>query len=142
MRNGDDSAQEVASDHARMRDFRKIIAWQKAHALTVSLTDAVDAKRFRVRPRLRSQLFRSVDTIGAAISEGSGKPTEAEFARYLDIAMATAKEAENHLLVAQDTGCLDRAVADRCLAELDEVKAILFSYTRAVRPLRGGGNLR
>ena len=140
MRNGDDSAQEVASDHARMRDFRKIIAWQKAHALTVSLTDAVDAKRFRVRPRLRSQLFRSVDAIGAAISEGSGKPTEAEFARYLDIAMATAKEAENHLLVARDTGCMERPAANQCLAQLDEIKAILFSYARAVRPPRGGRN--
>ncbi|MEP6989417.1 MAG: four helix bundle protein [bacterium] len=119
-----------------VRDFRKIIVWQKAHALAVSLTGVVEPSRFRVRPGWRSQLLRSVDAIGALIAEGAGKSTEAEFGRYLDMAMATAREAENHLLVARDIGCLDAPVANRVLDDLDEVKRVLYGYTRAVRPQR------
>jgi four helix bundle protein len=117
-----------------MRDFKKIIAWQKAHALSVAMTGLVDGRRFRVRPKLRSQLLRAIDAIGAQISEGAGKPSTPEFARYLDMAMSTARETENHLLLARDIGCMDRQVADDCLERLDEVKRVLYAYTRAVRP--------
>ena len=117
-----------------MRDFRKIIAWRKAHALSVSMAGIADASRFRIRPGLRSQLLRAIDAVGALISEGAGKPSQAEFARYLDMAMATARETENHLLLARDIGCMDRPVADECLERLDEVKRVLYAYTRAVRP--------
>lgn len=119
-----------------MRDFKKIIAWQKAHALSVALTSLANPHRFRARPRLRSQLLRAVDAVGAQISEGAGKPSEAEFGRYLDMAMATARETENHLLLARDIGCLDHAAADECLERLDEVRRVLYAYTRAVRPAR------
>ena len=117
-----------------MRDFKKIIAWQKAHALSVALTNLADPHRFRVRPRLRSQLLRAVDAVGAQISEGAGKQSEAEFGRYLAMAMATARETENHLLLARDIGCLDHAAAAECLERLDEVRRVLYAYTRAVRP--------
>ncbi|CAN5914943.1 hypothetical protein BH11GEM1_BH11GEM1_00400 [soil metagenome] len=102
MRCNDAGVAEVGCDHPLMRDFKKIIAWQKAHALSVAMTSLADPQRFRARPRLRSQLLRAVDAVGAQISEGAGKPSEAEFGRYLDMAMATARETENHLLLARD----------------------------------------
>jgi four helix bundle protein len=116
-----------------MRDFRKIIAWQKAHAVAVAMHVAIDEARFRVRPRLRSQLLRAIDSVAATIAEGSGKRTSKEFARYLDIALGSAREVDNHLLLARDIGCLEEADADRLLADHDEVKRLLYSYARSVR---------
>ena len=118
-----------------MRDFKKIIAWQKAHAIAVRLNDDLNAARFRTRPSLRSQLLRAIDSVASNIAEGAGKPSEAEFGRYLDMALASARESENHLLLARDIGCLDQSVAHVLLEELDEVKRVLFSYARAVRAL-------
>ncbi len=122
-----------------MRDFKKIIAWQKAHALAVRLNGDLSVVRFRIRPTLRSQLLRAIDSVASNIAEGAGKPSEAEFGRYLDIALASARETENHLLLARDIGCLDQSVADVLLGDLDEVKRVLYSYARAVRPTAGRG---
>ncbi|MES2177305.1 MAG: four helix bundle protein [Gemmatimonadota bacterium] len=116
-----------------MRDFKKIIAWQKAHALSVAIGPAADWRRFRKRPRLRSQLLRAIDSIGGCISEGAGKPTTPEFARYLDMAMSSAREVDNHLLLARDIDCMNADVAERLLADVDEIRRILFVYTREVR---------
>ena len=117
----------------RMRDFQKIIAWQKAHALGVRLDDFVDPVRFRKRPALRAQLLRAMDSVSAAISEGAGKPSRAEFLRYLDIALGSAREAHNHLLKARDIRCMDFKDAQRLIDELDEVKRLIYAYARAIR---------
>ena len=116
-----------------MRDFRKIIAWQKAHAFSIALGSAVDWKKFRKRPGLRAQLLRAVDSISANTAEGCGKRSDSEFARYLEMALSSAREVDNHLLKARDVGCTDASVADRLLADLDEVKRVLFAFERAVR---------
>ena len=126
MRNSDARPVTIVADTGDMRDFRKIIAWQKAHALAVAMHRLVDPVRFRVRPDLRSQLLRSMDSVASTISEGSGKRSGKEFARYLDIALGSAREVDNHLLLARDIGCLDESDATRLLADHDEVKRLLY----------------
>ena len=86
----------------------------------------------RGAPGLRSQLLRAVASIAANIAEGSGKRSEVEFVRYLEIALASAREAENHILLARDTGALDAGVANALLRDAEEVGRILFGLQRAV----------
>lgn len=116
-----------------MRDFKKIIAWQKAHALSRMTHGIADQSRLAAAPGLRAQLLESVRSVPANIAEGSGARTAAEFARYLDIALKSARETENHLLEAASLGCIARAETNQLLADLEEVKAVLYSFTRAVR---------
>ena len=80
-----------------MRDFKKIIAWQKAHQLSIAVHQTAAASSFDISPGLRSQLLRSIAAVPANICEGSGARTDAEFARYLDIALKSAREVENFL---------------------------------------------
>ena len=91
----------------------------------------------RISPGLRSQLLRSASAVPANISEGSGARTEAEFARYLDIALKSAREVENHLIHARDLKCIETVSCEQLIADLDEVRRILYSLARAVRR-RGG----
>ena len=116
-----------------MRDFRKLIAWQKAHTLAVSVHRVASDAEFRSAPGLRSQLLRAVDSVPANIAEGAGKPSESEFARYLDIALGSAREVDNHLMLAAALGCIDDRAGAKALADADEVKRILYSLGRAVR---------
>jgi len=88
---------------------------------------------FRSTPGLRSQLLRAVDSVPANIAEGAGKPSEAEFARYLDIALGSAREVDNHLMLASALGCINDRASAKLLADADEVKRILYSLGRAVR---------
>jgi four helix bundle protein len=116
-----------------MRDFRKLIAWQKSHALAVSVHRlAVDAD-FRATPGMRSQLLRAVDSIPANIAEDAGKSSELEFARYLDIALGSAREVDNHTMLATALGCIDEPSGAKVLTDVDEVKRIVYSLSRVVR---------
>ena len=116
-----------------MRDFRKLIAWQKAHALAVTVHCIASEADFRATPGLRSQLLRAVDSVPANIAEGAGKPSEAEFGRFLDIALGSAREVDNHLMLASALGCINERASAKVLADADEVKRILYSLGRAVR---------
>ncbi len=116
-----------------MRDFRNLIAWQKAHRLVLSLHAEMNELRTASSPGLRAQLLRAATSISANLAEGCGKRSDTEFARYIDIALGSSRELENHLVLVRDLGCLDATVADRLLRELDEVRRIMFSLGRAVR---------
>ena len=116
-----------------MRDFRKLIAWQKAHALAVAVHGVAHQEHFRSAPGLRAQLLRAVDSVPANIAEGAGKTSEAEFGRFLDIALGSGREVDNHVMLAVALGCIDDRAGAIVLLDVDEVKRILYSLSRAVR---------
>ena len=120
-----------------MRDFKKLIAWQKAHRLSVAIHEMADRSSLRRSPGARSQLLRSASSVPANISEGSGARTEAEFARFLDVALKSARETENHLIHALALKSIETSRGSELLADLDEVKRVLYALARAVRR-RGG----
>jgi four helix bundle protein len=89
-----------------MQDHRKVSVWIRAHAHILEVNRAT--KRF---PRsgyssLRSQLTRSVESISFNIVEGCASSSQKELARFLEISIKSAAEAEYHLLLAQDYGVM------------------------------------
>jgi four helix bundle protein len=113
-----------------MKDFRTLSVWQKAHELTLSVYLAT-----RTFPReelyaLTSQLRRCSTSIGSNIAEGCGRGTDADFARFLQIAMGSASELEYQLLLARDLALLDEATYERLTAPCIEVKRMLTALIR------------
>jgi four helix bundle protein len=86
-----------------MADFKKLHVWQKAHALTLCVDRTSKKIRGSQYLSLRNQMFRSAASIPANIAEGRRKKSEKEFARFLGIALGSASELENHLILARDT---------------------------------------
>jgi four helix bundle protein len=116
-----------------MRDFKKLIAWQKAHRLSVAIHEMANQSCSRFSPGWRSQLLRAVAAVPAQISEGSGARTDAEFARFLDMALKSAREVENHLILGRDLKGIDAERSVRLIEDVDEVRRIVFSLARTVR---------
>jgi len=116
-----------------MQDFKKLDVWAVAHQLALVLY-----KKTRSFPRsetygLVGQIRRAATSITANIAEGSGRGTQREFARYLNMARASAVEVECHLLLARDLGYLESAVFDALSAEADRVRRMLTSLIERVR---------
>src|SRR5215470_161740 len=78
--------------------FRQIKVWQKAHELSVACHHATFRRPIGgTAPGFRAQCLRAVDAIADNIAEGAGQWSQRQFARYLEIALASAYEADNQL---------------------------------------------
>ncbi|MFQ5961877.1 MAG: four helix bundle protein, partial [Candidatus Methylomirabilales bacterium] len=73
-----------------MRDFRELKVWEKAHHLTLAVYNATTTFPRDELYGLTSQIRRSCASIPANIAEGCGRGGDAEFARFLQIAMGSA----------------------------------------------------
>ncbi|HEY9225348.1 MAG TPA: four helix bundle protein [Gemmatimonadaceae bacterium] len=80
-----------------MQDFHKVRAWQKAHALAISIRRLTDGFPRTGYARLRNQMIAAAESIADNIAEGCGAATSAEFARFLDMSIKSTSELENQL---------------------------------------------
>ena len=82
---------------------------------------------------LVEQLRRSTQSIPANIAEGCGRNGDAEFARFLQIAMGSASELEYHLLLAHDLKFLSHYEHEKLANEVIDVKRMLTSFIQKLR---------
>ena len=116
-----------------MKDFRELKVWEKGHHLALAVYK-VTAKFPRDELYgLTSQIRRSCVSIPANIAEGCGKSGDAEFARFLQIAMGSASELEYHLLLSRDLNLLDTPSYENLAQETTEVKRMLASLIQKLR---------
>lgn len=104
-----------------MRNFKDLVVWDKAHALTLDLYRVTRTFPKEELYGLTSQIRRAAASIGANLAEGCGRRSDGEFARYLLIAMGSASELSYHLLLARDLDYLQEADfvrLDECLEEV------------------------
>lgn len=109
-----------------MHPFRRLSVWSKAHDLVLLAYPLTEGAMHRRFPGLSAQLRRSLASIPANIAEGAGHASQAQFNRYLTIALASAREAEYHLLLAKDLGALDLKQYAVLEARLGAVSGMLF----------------
>jgi four helix bundle protein len=113
-----------------MLDFKNILAWQRAHALSISIHESARPFSRAGQASLESQITRSADSAAANIVEGCGAATKPEFARYLDIAIKSLTETEYHLMAARDHGLLAPDPWGQLTAETIEIRKMLHVYRR------------
>ncbi len=115
-----------------MRDYNKLLVWQRAHALAIGVHEASRGFATGDFVSLKSQLTRAADSIAANIVEGCGAASQKELARYLDIAIKSANETEYHLRTASDRQALAAREADALGAEAVEVRRMLYGLRKRV----------
>jgi four helix bundle protein len=116
-----------------MQDHKKIDVWWKAHDLSTDIQRLLAQHPRLPVPGLRSQVLRAAASIPTNIVEGCGTDSPAEFARYLDISLKSAKELEYHLVRLRDLGVIDRLQYRQLDDRLTEVRKMLYAFTKAVR---------
>ena len=115
-----------------MQDYRKLIAWQRAHGMTLAVHQ-VFARRRGGLPGLSAQILRSAAATAANIAEGCGHRTSGELARFLDIAIASVVELDYHLLLARDLEVISREQYEVLASEARDVRQLLIALVRRVR---------
>jgi four helix bundle protein len=93
-----------------MRDIahhKELRVWQEAMQLALDVYKASAKLPAEERFGLKMQMRRAVSSIPANISEGAGRGTRVEFARYVVIARGSLSELETHLLLCERLEFLD-----------------------------------
>jgi four helix bundle protein len=116
-----------------MSDFRKLKVWQKAHALALHVDRAASGIRASRHASLRSQLVRAAMSIPTNIAEGRRQESEREFMRFLRYSVNSSSELEYHLMVGRDLGALPEAESRTLLAELIEVRKMLYGLLHTIK---------
>ena len=115
------------------RDFRKIHAWQRAHALTLQVYRTTSGFPGDERFGLVSQMRRACASIPSNIAEGCGRSTINELARFVDIANGSTSEVEYQLLLAKDLGYLTEDQHKTLAAEVTGVRRMLLAFNKTLR---------
>ena len=117
----------------KMKDFRQLKVWEKAHLLALEIYKATATFPKEELYGLMSQLRRASVSIPTNIAEGCGRNTDADFARFLQIAMGSASETEYEIILAFDLGFLSKNQFESLQSQAEEVKKMLASFIKTLR---------
>src|ERR1044071_9690091 len=116
-----------------MKDFRQLKVWEKSHQLALSVYKATKEFPKEELYELTSQLRRASMSIPTNIAEGCGRNTDADFARFLQMAMGSVSETEYQLSLARDLEFLSSNEHEKLQNEVEEVKRMLVSLLKTLR---------
>jgi four helix bundle protein len=122
---------------AVVKDFRRLVVWEKAHRLTLASYSATARFPRQELFGLTSQIRRCSASIGANLAEGCGKDSDGELGRFVQIAAGSARELEYHLLLAKGLGFLATTTHDELEKCVQEVQRMLASLARHLRSSTG-----
>lgn len=116
-----------------MQDFRNLVVWQKAHALVLEVYQLSHSFPREELFGLTSQMRRCGVSVPSNIAEGCGRGSDADFARFLVIAMGSTSELEYQLLLARDLGYVETTHHQSMQDKTIEVKRMLASLIQRVQ---------
>ena len=124
------------NDVGGWKDFRDIVAWQRARELKVRVDELLKRPAFRLKFKYRDQLEDAVRSAPRNIAEGFGRFGNKEFARFARIAKGSELEVLNHLIDAHDQGLITK---DEFSQYEECVQSALAALVGLIRHLEGNG---
>jgi|SRR5665213_2546024 len=116
-----------------MQNYRRLPVWRKAHAIALNVYRLTERIPRRGHAGLIDQLRRASQSIAANIAEGTGRPTDKDFANFLNIALASATETQYHLEFAHAASIISANEFDLRNQELNDVRRQLTGFIKHLR---------
>ncbi len=88
----------------KARNFRNYKVWQDAVDYATKVYKVTAEMPWFEKKGLCDQLQRAAVSISSNISEGAAKPSDVEFAHFLDTALGSAFEVETQLQISKNVG--------------------------------------
>jgi four helix bundle protein len=120
-----------------MKDFRDLKVWQRAHQITLAIYRSTRNFPREETYGMVSQLRRCSSSVAANIAEGCGRSGNAEFGRFLTVAMGSASELEYFFLLARDLAYLSRENHEAVAQDVVEMRRMLNRLLSKVQAERG-----
>ncbi|MEI6808635.1 MAG: four helix bundle protein [bacterium] len=115
-----------------MRDYTKIVAWQKADDLTVAVYGATKSFPRDEIYSLTSQLRRAAYSVAANIVEGASRESKKDYLHFLYIARGSLSEARYFIHLSCRLQYLDEERCRILTEQADEALRVLAGLVGAV----------
>lgn len=119
------------------RDYRDLVAWQKAMDMVEDAYRSSRALPADERYGLTAQMRRAAVSVPANIAEGQGRRTTGEFRQALSVAHGSLREFETHVMLALRLAMLSQPDSDRLLQRAAEVGRLISGLARGIVAHRG-----
>ncbi|MBS1583076.1 MAG: four helix bundle protein [Bacteroidetes bacterium] len=119
-----------------MKDFKKLLVWQKAMHLTDLVFDLYEELPWQKVAELKGQSTRASISIASNIAEGNSRRSEKDKLRFMEIALGSAFELETQTLVLRRRKWSPAPEAEVLLDTIQEVQRMLAGFMAS---LKGAG---
>jgi four helix bundle protein len=121
------------SDESRFR-FERLDVWHRGIAFASEIYCATRTFPVEDRYGLTSQLRRASVSISSNIAEGSSRSSDADFARFIEIAYGSLMECVSQCYIAKEHGFLASEAFARLYGNADELGRMLSSFRARLKP--------
>ena len=116
-----------------MKDFRSLKVWEKAHLLTLKIYKVTEKFPREELYGLTSQIRRACVSIPTNIAEGCVRSSDADFSRFLYIALGSTSELEYLMMLAMDLNFIKSELHTELNNEINEIKKMLISMIQKLK---------
>ena len=111
-----------------MHNFKNLKIWQKSRVLVKEVFLLTREFPAEEKFGLTSQILRSAYSVPSNIAEGSGRSSNKDFSRFLDISLGSAFELETQLILASDINYLSEEQLLHIQDLLQEIQKMIYSF--------------
>jgi len=115
-----------------MHNFRELKVWQKSRELVKEVYLASENFPLNEKFCLTSQIQRSVISIPSNIAEGSGRNSQKEYKRFLDISMGSCFELETQIILANDLDYIKIDKYNELINKIQEIQKMLYGLNKSI----------
>ena len=115
------------------RNFRKYKVWQDAVEFATFVYEVTAKMPWFEKKGLCDQLQRASVSISSNIAEGAARPSEFEFAHFLDYALGSAFEVETQLLISKNVKYIAPELYQELVQKLQDIEMQLHGLINTLR---------
>lgn len=115
------------------RNFRDYHVWQDAVDFATKVYKITGDMSWFEKKGLCDQLQRAAVSISSNIAEGSARPSDADFAHFLDMALGSASEVETQLLISKNIGYINEEIYNKLFTDNVLIQKQLSGLLRLLR---------
>lgn len=116
-----------------MNNFRELKVWQKARAIVKDVYLLTKKFPNDEKYALTSQIKRAAISISSNIAEGSGRSTNSDFAKFLDISLGSCYEIEHDFILASDLLFISENELKTIISKIIEIERMLVGLINSIR---------
>lgn len=115
------------------RNFRNYKVWQDAVRYATFVYEVTGRMPWFEKKGLCDQLQRAAVSISSNIAEGASRPSEGEFAHFLDYSLGSAFEVETQLLISKNINYITPDLYQELILKLQDIEMQLHGLIKKLR---------